>query len=305
MNNILLGYLLTILSAAAFASTSLFLKIGFDLGMNAWSYTLLHSFFSLVLLGGMYLRERRPAIAVGRPSVGLAAGFTLAGAGAAIAFNVSLAYLSISLGTILLFTYPALVAVGAWLVLGQRPTKLHLAALALTLAGAVLTTDLADLTTGMVSLLGVVLALAAAVAHAMYLVLGERIGLGLTPTETTALTRGGMFLGVIAIRPTVLGELAALPWQAWALCAGAALLTGVTPFFFLTRGISLIGANRAAIVSVVELPIALALGLIFAGDIISPPQWVGATLITLAVIVSQLQPSKGEESPHGSGAGTA
>lgn len=305
MSTTLLGYLLTILSAAAFASTSLFLKMGLDLGMSVWSFTLIHSIFSLMVLGSMLLRTRRGPALTPRPPAGLVVAFALAGAAATIAFNVALVYLSISLGTILLFTYPAFVAVGAWLLLGQRPGRLHLAALALTLAGAVLTTGLQDLSAGAVSLLGMALALLASMSHAMYIVWGEQISTGLSATVLTTLTRGTILGGVVLLHPRVLAEAAATSWQGWLLGLLAAGVAGVAPFFFLNRGIALIGANRAAIASVAELPVALALGLMFTGDVIRPLQWAGAMLVTAAVIVSQVRPGKREESSHGSGTGTA
>ena len=56
--------------------------------------------------------------------------------------------------------------------------------------------------------------------------------------------------------------LAKYAYQAGMICLVTAVVAGVAPFFFLYRGIALIGANRAAIVSVVELPMALLLGLV-------------------------------------------
>ena len=84
----------------------------------------------------MWLRQpRRPRTRHSLPTIAF---FLACGATTAIAFNIALVYLFISLSTILLFTYPAFTALGAWLMLGQRPTLRHGGALLLTLAGAAL-----------------------------------------------------------------------------------------------------------------------------------------------------------------------
>ena len=289
MNKTYLGYLLTMLSALAFASMSLFIKLGYGIGMNAWNFSLINSSFSLALMGVLLAREPK----VKRPRVSPLALtlFVLTGAAAAIAFNVALTYLSISLATILLFTYPAFTALGAWAVLGQRPWRSHLIALAMTLAGAVLTANIADLRSGAVSLLGVALALGAAVSHGFYIVLGEKIAGGLSAIGATALTRVAILSGTILLYPRVYSELPGVPWQGWLICLASALVAGVAPFLFLNRGIALIGANRAAIASVAELPFALALGILFQGDVVDLWQGLGALLIVAAVVVSQQQHS--------------
>jgi drug/metabolite transporter (DMT)-like permease len=303
MSSTYFGYLFTIMSAAAFASTSLFLKLALGAGMSVWSYSLLNSAFTLVMAGWMLFREprhQRSNTGGLRGWVGL---FTLCGAGAAIAFNVALVYLSISLGTILLFTYPAFVALGAWLLLGQRPSGAHAVALLMTLAGAILTANLAGATAGGVALLGIALALLAAVSHATYIVAGERLSGALTAVAATALTRLGILVGTVLLSPRVFLEVPSVTWRGWMIALAASVVAGVAPFLFLNRGIALIGANRAAIASVAELPFALALGMLFQGDVITPIQWAGAALIVAAVIVSQRQTTLEEESPHGSGSG--
>lgn len=293
MNKTQLGYLYMLLSAGTFASMSVFMKRGYDAGMTPWSFAVLQSIFALAQLFLLKLRE--PAPAASRPKTRWQALllFAAAGAAAAIAFNVALVHLSISLGTILLFTYPAFVALLAWVFLGERPSGFHLTALALTLVGAVLTVDISGALAGTVSLLGVALALLSALAQGCYIVLGDRIGGGLTPVSATILTRYSIMVGSILLYPRVVPELFTLPAEAVWITLGASLVGGVAPFLFLYKGIALIGANRAAIVSVGELPFALALGWFFEGDIILPIQLVGATLIGAAVVLSQGKPGPG------------
>ncbi|MDF2626566.1 MAG: protein of unknown function transrane [Symbiobacteriaceae bacterium] len=302
MNKTHLGYLLTMLSALAFASMSLFIKMGYDTGMSAWSFSLIQSTFALTLLAVLLKRERQKSNPSGARSA--IAFFLLCGATSAISFNVALVHLSMSLATILLFTYPVFTALGAWAMLGQRPSRYQGAALLLTLAGAVLTANLAEIRSGDISLIGLGLALLAAVSHGLYMVTGERIAGRLTATTATTLTRIAILSGSILLNPRVFAEVPQVPAAGWLICAVAAVVSGVAPFLFLNQGIALIGANRAAIVSVAELPFALGLGLLFQGDIIHPGQLIGAALIIAAVVVSQRE-TKEEEPTDGSRTGTA
>lgn len=302
MNKTHLGYLLTILSALAFASMSLFIKMGYDAGMSAWSFSVIQSSFALILLTVLLLRDRRTSTTKGAgPAVAL---FLICGATSAISFNVALVHLSMSLATILLFTYPVFTALGAWAMLGQRPSRYQGAALLLTLTGAALTANLTEIRSGDISLLGLGLALLAAVAHGLYMVTGERIAGRLTATAATTLTRIAILSGSILLNPRVFAEIPQVSATGWLISLVAAVVSGVVPFLFLNQGIGLIGANRAAIVSVAELPFALGLGLLFQGDIIHPGQFLGAALIIAAVIVSQRE-TKEEESPDGSGTSAA
>lgn len=298
-----LGYLLTILSAAVFASTSLFVKLSLGMGMTPWTFTLASSLLAVLLLALMD-PDARGAAGLGkllvRPGISL---FGIAGAISTIAFNVALAYITISLGTILLFTYPAFVALGAWLLLGQRPSAAHLSALALTLAGAIFTVNPAELADSDFSVIGVGLAVLTAVGHSLYLVLGERHAATLSASTATMITRFWIMAGVVLLRPATVPEMLSISWQAWLLSLLAAGLGGVAPFFLLNKGIQLIGANRAAIASVAELPVALGIGWLLLGDIISPLQWAGAVLIMIALFISQTSAKEG--TPHGSGPGTA
>jgi drug/metabolite transporter (DMT)-like permease len=302
MNKTHLGYLLTMLSALAFASMSLFIKMGYDTGMSAWSFSLIQSSFALALLLILLRRERRASTFQGaRPAIAL---FLISGATSAISFNLALVHLSMSLATILLFTYPVFTALGAWAMLGQRPSRYQGAALLLTLTGAVFTANLAEIRSGDISLTGLGLALLAAVAHGIYMVTGERISGRLTATAATTLTRIAILSGSILLNPRVFAEIPHVSAAGWLISFVAAVVSGVAPFLFLNQGIGLIGANRAAIVSVAELPFALGLGLLFQGDVIHPTQLVGALLIVAAVVVSQRE-TKEEESPDGSGTSTA
>jgi drug/metabolite transporter (DMT)-like permease len=288
------GYIYSILAALFFASGSLFMKRIYAAGMSVWEYSLAHSLITLVILIGMRIAQRRPVqwhFLRQRPFAIL--GLMVTGLTSAVAFNVALTVLSISLGTILLFTYPAFVTLFAWAFLRQRPGLLHGIALLFSLAGAALTVSAGgDLTTGF-SWLGAGLALLSAIAHAVYMLISERLSEVIDSVSTSLLTRIAMITGAVVLAPHAVMTVWSAPWQAWALCGASAIFGGVLPFICLYQGIARIGANQAAIAGVTELPIALLLGILFERESITPLQGAGATLVLGAVLLSQLRSGEG------------
>lgn len=303
MNKTHLGYLFMLLSAGSFAAMSFFSKMAYEVGVSVPALMLIQSVLTLVMLGLMYLREPKTVLPRPRvPSWELAA-FALSGGAATVAMSYVFYYLSLSLGTILLFTYPAFVTIFAWPILGERPTASHLSVLGLTLMGALLTVNLQEVATGSVSLLGIGLALLSAALYSLFMVLGQRVAPGLSPVGATSLARVTVLGTALLLSGGVWAELPTIAWQGWLAAILSAVVGGAAPFLFLHRGVILIGANRAAIVSVAELPCALALGMLFQGDVILPMQWLGTLLIGAAVVVSQRQAHAGVDSTLGSGPG--
>jgi drug/metabolite transporter (DMT)-like permease len=261
MNKQILGYIYAVLSALLFASATLFMKRIFAAGMSVWDYSVAHSLAVLVILVGLRLAQRRPlqrqALRTHRRVIPwlMVTGFV-----ASTAFNVALSQLSISLGTILLFTYPAFVTLIAWAFLRQRPDRFHLGALILALLGTLFTVGTGgDLTEGF-TWLGAGLALLAAIAHAGYLHISEHVSGDFDAVSLSILTRLAIVIGSSSIAPHALVSMWQAPWQAWAILIVSSVVGGVLPFLMLFKGLGMIGANQAAIASVTELPFALLWG---------------------------------------------
>lgn len=174
------------------------------------------------------------------------------------------------------------------MILGQRPTRWHLVSLLMTFVGVIFTTDLQEIILGRLSPLGVGLAVVATIANGLYMVQGEMIGSGVSGITKSLWTRVAVIGLTLVLHPQVLGEVLQVSWQGWVLSLVTALVAGVVSYLFLNWGVVLIGANRAAVTSVAEIPIALALGRIFEGDMIRPLQGLGAALIAAAMVIYSL-----------------
>lgn len=284
MNKVQVGYLQILLSAATFAFSSVVAKWAYNLGFTPYSFSLGTSLIAVAVLAPL-LRGRRWRPPAGAGTATLLA-YGLTGAGSGLLFNLTLAYLDVSLATLLIFTYPAAVALGAWLAFGQRPTPTQAAAIALTVLGAGLT---AGPVRGGVQAIGIALALATLVMHSAYMLLGERLLAEWDPRAATAYTRLMNAALALALAPAAAAGLAGLDAPGWAFLVFGALTAALLPFLFLLEGIAKVGASRAAIVSAAELPAALLLGWLLMGDRLTGLQGLGAVLIVGAVLLIQRQ----------------
>jgi DME family drug/metabolite transporter len=286
MNKNIAGYFVTATGSSLFALMSLLMKIAYGRGMTVWGYTLIVALIGTVLLGAIHLFRKEPLFPDElRPQWKSACVAILGGTIVTFGLNLALANLSISLAMVLFFTYPAMTTAIAWPLLGQKPGARHLFALALSLAGAALIVSREGDFRG--SIVGILLALMAAVGQAFCLTLGEKIGPALPSYTVLWGTRVGVLLGALLVGMGPIREIASLPTNLILFCLMATVIGNIAPFFFLFTGMRMIGAAKASLVTVVELPFSLFLGWSFAGDRVGTVELTGAALVMAAVLLSK------------------
>lgn len=291
MNKNFAGYIVTATGSSLFALMSLLMKIAYSKGMTVWGYTLIVALIGTVLLSVMQIFRKEPLFpAELRPEWKAALVAILGGTLVTFGLNLALAKLTISLAMVLFFTYPAMTATIAWPLLGQRPTLRHVLALVISLVGAALIVSREGDFRG--SIVGILLALLAAVGQAFCLTLGERIGPALPSFTVLWGTRVGVLLGTLLVGMGPIREIVNLPTSLIIFCLVATVIGNIAPFFFLFTGMRMIGAAQASLVTVVELPMSLLLGWAYAGDRIGPVELLGAALVMGAVLLSRRKASE-------------
>jgi drug/metabolite transporter (DMT)-like permease len=200
----------------------------------------------------------------------------------------ALARLPVSLYTVLIYTYPAMVALGAMLF-GEHLSSRGWIALALTMVGVVLTVP--NLFSGLTGVdpLGVVFVLFNAVSYAAYILLSSRILRGHNQLmEASAWSITGSLLlavGVALLRGvTIPGE------KGWGGLLALATISTVIPAITFYAGMPKLGAARAAIVSMIEPVLTLIWAGLLLGERLEPVQVLGAAFIIGSVILVQARP---------------
>ena len=278
-----IGAAFCVVAAASFALQPLLVKIAFDGGAGVLSVgTLRFALAAAVLavlarrsLAAAPLRTLLPPFMLGLTLYGLETGL----------FFASLERIDVSLASLLMCSYPAIVVAGAVLLGRERASKRRAGALVVALAGVLLA--LAGGVAGALDPAGIALALGASVIYASYVLVSDRL-LGSTEPlvlatmlcagAATAFALGGAATGSLAV---------AMPLSTLLLVAAIALLATVLPIAAFLNGVRRLGPSRATILGTVEPPLTIGLSALVFGERLTAVQLLGAVLVLAAVVIVQ------------------
>lgn len=288
------GLLLILVSAVGYSFFSIFTKVVYDSGMGNPLDILVWRFVLAAPLAWLYiaLSQRASATRKALPRLKLLAVGFLFGGVAMLAF-FGLQRVPVSLYTVLIYTYPALVALGG-LTFGERLSGLGWLALGLTLLGVGLTVP--NIFNGFAGVdpLGVLLVLANACSYALYILLSGRLLRGvhdLTRASVWSISGSLLFtLCVVAVR-ALRAEAIVIPpnLSVWGGLAGLILIATIMPIITFYAGLNRLGAARAAIVSMIEPVLTLIWAVLLRGENLTAVQLVGGMLILVSVALLNLR----------------
>jgi drug/metabolite transporter (DMT)-like permease len=201
-------------------------------------------------------------------------------------FFASLERIDVSLASLLMCSYPALVVVGAVLLRRERASRRRAAALAVALVGVALV--LAGGVGGAIDPLGIGLALGAAIAYAAYVLVSDKL-LGTTEPLVLATMLCAGAAAAFALAGGATGSLDAPRPSTLLVVAAIALVATVLPIAAFLGGVHRIGPSRATILGTVEPPVTIALSALVFGERLGPVQLVGAALVVSAIVILQLR----------------
>lgn len=278
------GVLLALVAGAAFALQPVLVRLAFDGGATVASvgtvrFALAATVFALLArraLARAPLRTLLPPFVLGLTIYGLETGL----------FFASLERIDVSLASLLMCSYPALVVAGAVLLRRERASRRRGAALLVALAGVTLV--LAGGVGGVLDPLGIGLALAAAVAYAAYVLVSDRL-LGTTPPLVLATMLCAGAAVAFGVGGAATSSLDA-PGASTLLLVGAiALAATVLPIAAFLGGVRRIGPSKATILGTIEPPVTIGLSALVFAERLGPVQLLGAALVVSGVVILQLR----------------
>jgi drug/metabolite transporter (DMT)-like permease len=274
-------------SGAAFGAMAVFGKLAYGEGVTvgtllAARFAIAAGLFWLLLLAGggarevraLGRRDRRTGLALGACGYAVQAG----------CFFAALERIDASLLSLLLYTYPALVAVAAVALGRERLDGRRVTALALALGGLVLV--LAGAGTGALDAVGAALGVTAALVYTTYILVSEGVvGRVRAPVlsalvctgAAVSLTAGSALLG--ELRP---GDVTLAGWG-WLVCLSAVSTVGAISLFF--AGLRRVGPTTASILSTVEPIVTVLAAFAVFGEKLDAVQLAGGALVIAAVLV--------------------
>jgi drug/metabolite transporter (DMT)-like permease len=276
------GALFCIASGAAFGAMAVFGKLAYDAGATVG--TLLGVRFALAATMFWVLIPVREMRAL--PGRDVRIGLALGAGGYALqagCYFVALGRIEAPLLGLLLYTFPAIVAVAAVAIGRERFGSRHV--IAVCLAGGGLTLALAGASDGALDPLGVALGIGAACVYSVYILVSDGISRRVRPQLLATLVCTGaavtLLSGSIALGEFRPGDLTAAGWG-WLLClAAVSTVTAISLFF---AGLERVGPTMAAILSTVEPLVTVLLALIVLGERLGAIQLLGGALVLAAVV---------------------
>jgi drug/metabolite transporter (DMT)-like permease len=292
----LVGALVCAASAAAFGAMAIFGKLAYDAGVGVLTVLVVRFVLSAVVLGGVSaLRRPRRPLPRGRM---LLAALALGGIGYASQSGLyfsALTRIDAGLVALLLYTFPALVTIGAVALGRDRLDRVRVLSLLLAFGGCVLVLFVGGPTD--VDALGVAMALGAALVYTCYILSAETVLAGAEPLTLGALVCLGGAV-TLSLTAAISGDFSlSFDGIGWLWLAAIVLVSSVLGIVLFFAGLELVGPSRASIISTVEPLVTVVLAMIVFGEQLAPSQFVGGALVLASVVL--LQTLGGNPEPPG------
>lgn len=272
------GILLIVISAASFGTLAIFGRYVYDDGMNIYTVLLLRfgisaSFMTVIL----FLRkEHFPRGKILGQLVGMGA---LGYVGQSFMYLTAINYASAGLVALLLYLYPFFVAILATIFLREKITKVKILALILALTGTALTV-------GPVSgqLIGVLMAITAALIYSIYIIVGTNVMKHVTAVQssTVIFASAGAVYGLLTL---INGVQFPASSSGWLAMLGIIIISTIIPVVTFLAGLERIGPTNAAMLSTLEPVVTVLLAAWLFGEKLLPIVMLGGGIILVAVVL--------------------
>lgn len=297
------GIALTVVSAFGFGSGALFAKPVYAAGVD-WHVLMSWRFLIGAALSWLWILPRPAARAalrrLPRRSIVVAVALGVLYTGNSATYFAGLETVSASLAALIVYVYPAVVAVISLQVGQPLRGRRAWAALAIALAGVALAVGNIDRASAP-PIEGLLLMVASPLIYSVWIVLAARLGGedredvgreaggGADPTVAAAImltaTASTYWITALAVGRPVLPH--QVPEAAWFGIAGVGIVSTFIAVQGFYAGAHRIGAARAALVSTVEPVWTIVLASLLFGESLGLLQLVGGAMILAGVLIAQ------------------
>jgi drug/metabolite transporter (DMT)-like permease len=294
-----MGSLMCLGSGVAFGAMAIFAKLAYGEGATvgtllAVRFTIAAALFWLLLAATGRFRQVRAL----RPR-DVGAALALGACGYALQSGLyfsALERIDASMLALLLYTFPAMVAVAAVAIGRERLNLRRVIALALALAGGALV--VAGAGAGSLDGLGTALGLGAAVVYSTYILVSDGVVARVAPLVLAAIVCTGAAVS-LTIGSVALGEYrpGAMTAAGWGWIVGLAVVSTVGAIALFFAGLRRAGPTAASILATVEPLVTVLLAFLVFGETLGPVQIAGGALVLAAVVALQLRTSAAAEVP--------
>ncbi len=283
-----LGIFQIFVSGFCFGFLGIFGKLAYTQGVSPGVFLALRFLLAAALLFPYLFWRKRASLAMSRTS--LLRSCLLGALGYAIFssfYFFALEGLSASLTVLLLYTYPVIVSLGAWIFFRERLLPLQLVALPITLAGLAL---LVWAEIYVQSYLSLAFGLCAALFYSAYILVSSHHLKSADPVASSfyIILAAGVALALLHLRPANLPQTAV----AWGAIFGAATLGTVVAITLFLAALKNLSSGEVSLLSTLEPVTGVALAGLLLGEALKPWQWFGGGLVLLGMVLVSLAKRK-------------
>ncbi|WP_419878382.1 EamA family transporter [Brevibacillus centrosporus] len=293
MNPLYLGVLLVFVSAAAFGVMTIFAVFAYGAGVSVSTLLFLRFLFASAIFFGLILWKKESVRVNKKQLLSL---FLLGGilyTMQSLSFFSAVQYIPTSMAALLLYTFPAFVAILSFFVEKEKLRKKTIIAMAISFVGLAMVLGLSF---GEIHPLGVFLALAAAIFYSVYIIVGNRVVKGLSPYVTCAYITLFACFSTFLVAQKDGGIDLSFDVQGWFALAGIVVFSTVVAISTFFRALQLISSTKASVLSTFEPVVTFAASALLLGESFTWLQLVGgaAVLGGAVLIVSGKEESAGQ-----------
>lgn len=284
-NSQAVGYGLAVLQAVLFSVLGIFAKLIYATGLDAQQTLVLRFVLTTILLGVFMLARRQKLIARQRIVYWQAVFFFTS----ALLYFLAFERMSAGISTVIVYAYPAVVAMAGVFVFHERLTPSIVIALLMALGGLVLVSGVIEESI-VIDSLGIIFSIASCLLFAVYTMIIQKVGVSEQPlTVTFTLSLTSAIASCIIFSPSV-PSMVPITLEQLLLGALLAIIGTILPTLAYIGAITRIGATRSSLISICQTPFALLFAFLILGETLSVLQGIGSVLIMVSIAIVSVIP---------------
>jgi len=291
-NSTLLGGILVAIGAASYGMLTTFVKLAETYGYNMYEITLTEYVIGTpaLFLADYFYRRKNPAQNSVKPAPGTIRNLMLTGVSmgaTTFIYYLSVQYISVSIAIVLLMQSVWIGVLIDALINKIKPDLLKIVAVFVVLGGTILATNLLK-SEIVLDWRGIILGFMAAISYSITIFATNRVGLELSTTSRSKyMALGALILVCIITFPFLVDNFNPDVLYTWGIFFG--VFGAFLPPLLLNFGMPKVNLGVGAIITSIELPVAVALAYIILKEEVNLTQILGVVLILIAVIVMNLR----------------
>lgn len=286
------GYLYIIISAVCSGLLPVFVKLGYQQGINLDTLLAMRFFIAAGILVGVVLvtgKIRYKVIKQRLPILGMQGLFYF---GCAVCYMASASYLPAAIVSILFYLFPTIVIIIMTVFYRETLSPKRLISVVLTIIGCLLVIEIYKQNMNL-DWWGIILGLGSAVCFALYSVRGSSLTQEFEPVIVTTCVMVVCSLSVMLTTESIgilSGELTLIQWL---IGLGLSIVSTVIAAHCYLKGLSVLGASKSAIVSTIEPAFTIVTAWFFLGEKMTLAQLMGGVCIILGIIILKTEKEQG------------